>query len=151
MFEENHFYYFFPYSVIIFSTNHYFNEPDYNYNEYIIKIENADMFFGIIDGFVYFGRNTCPFCYRFLPLLRDVADEERVQVFYFDTDHFRKYNLLTNDELQDVFANYQITHVPIIIKLVNGKFYDSFTPLFSVGEDDTNIVRESARNFLIQR
>lgn len=115
---------------------------------YVVKIESAHMFFGISDGFVYFGRNTCPFCYRFLPLLYQVANEERIKVFYFDTSHFRDYNLLTNDELQEVFARFQITHVPIVIRLTDGQLYDIFTPPFLAYEDSTSMIKESTRDFL---
>jgi len=62
--------------------------------EYIINIENADMFFDITDGFVYFGRDTCPSCELFLPLLMEVAKDENKQVYYFNTGYFRVNNLL---------------------------------------------------------
>ena len=117
-------------------------------SSYIIRIKNADMFFDIVDGFVYFGRDTCPVCYRFMPILFDVVNEEQIQVFYFDTVYFRNHSLLTNDELQSIFADYQITHVPIIIRLTDGQLDSSFTPAFSDDEDNINIVKNSTRDFL---
>ncbi|MCL1934781.1 MAG: thioredoxin family protein [Defluviitaleaceae bacterium] len=119
-----------------------------NNKEYIIRIENADMFFNITDGFVYFGRDTCPICYRFFPILEEIVNVEQIEVFYFDTDYFRENELLTREELQELFKNYEITHVPIIIRLVDGILYESFTPPSYISEESLILIRNSTNYFL---
>lgn len=37
-------------------------------------------------GVLYFGRPNCPFCQRAVPVLNDVAKEERMSVYYVDVN-----------------------------------------------------------------
>lgn len=112
----------------------------------ITRIENSDMFRMINTGFVYFGRDTCPFCREFKPLLEKAILQENIEVFYFDTDYFRKNNLLTEEELQDIFREFMIFQVPTLIKVREGLVYDVLTA--DIRLDEYHIVKNSIRYFI---
>ncbi|AEG61416.1 thioredoxin family protein [Desulforamulus ruminis] len=115
-------------------------------NEYVLDITVANTFYEISDGFVYFGRPTCPSCELFKPLLTEVAKEENIQVYYFNTDYFRNNSLLTEAELKEIFEKYQIQQVPILIKLVNGSLDSSFGANFI--EEESGKIKEEIRDFV---
>ncbi|MDD3393231.1 MAG: thioredoxin family protein [Anaerotignum sp.] len=116
----------------------------------IERIESADNFFSIDDGFVYFGRETCSTCKSFLPILTEVTSDENIMMNYFDTGYFRENALLSESELQKIFTDYQVSSVPIVIEIRDGQLYDTFTPEFNEQRDNTTEVKESIKTFLMQ-
>ncbi|KXG77106.1 hypothetical protein AN619_06360 [Thermotalea metallivorans] len=115
-------------------------------DEYVIDIKDANTFYEISDGYVYFGRPTCPSCELFKPLLTEVANKEKVQVYYFNTDYFRDNSLLTEEELREIFEKYKIEQVPILIKLVNGSLDSSFGANFV--ENEAEKIKKEIRDFI---
>lgn len=129
--------------IAVLGTGYYLNSLN---TEYLIDIKNSQTFNEISTGYVYFGRPTCPSCRLFQPLLSDVAREQKVQVYYFNTDYFRENSILSEDELQTIFKKYKIESVPILIKLVNGSLDSSFGADFV--EDQSPKIKNEMRDFI---
>jgi thiol-disulfide isomerase/thioredoxin len=114
--------------------------------EYVTDITDVASFYEITDGFIYFGRPTCPSCELFLPLLTDIANTERVSVAYFNTDYFRENNLIPEEELQNIFSKYQIIKIPMLVKLVSGGVDSAYGAEFN--EDESARVRTQIQEFI---
>ena len=91
--------------------------------DYIYEIKTVEELEAIKYGVVYFGRDACPTCAKFAPLLFMVANETRSPVYHFDTDHFRKNNICSEETLQMIFKKYNVDGVPIVISIKDGEFY----------------------------
>lgn len=114
--------------------------------EYILDITDVNAIGALNDEYLYFGRPTCPACELFLPLLEEVASEENVKIYYFNTDYFRNNNLVLEDELQNVFKSYQVEQVPLLIELENGKVVGSLNVDFN--EEESAKIKENIRAFI---
>jgi predicted bacteriocin transport accessory protein len=112
--------------------------------EYIIDVPDVSALYEISDGFVYFGRPSCPSCELFKPILEKAARKEGIRIYYFNSDYFRNNALADEDELQDIFAKYQVIEVPILIRLVNNTVDSSYGANFTLGakEKISNEIRE---------
>lgn len=75
---------------------------------------------------------------------------ENLTVYYFDTGYFRANSLLSESELQEIFSDYQVLSVPIVIKINDGQTVDTYYPKFNEQRDNTEEIQESIRNFLLQ-
>lgn len=129
--------------VLILITNFYLKSLR---NEYVIDIKEVNAFYQISDGFIYFGRPTCPSCVLFKPLLTEVAKEENEKIYYFNTDYFSNNSKITEDELKEIYDKYQIQYVPALIKLVNGSLVGSFGASFI--EEESGMIKEKIRDFI---
>ena len=127
-------------------------DPNYTdpNNSQIIRIESADDFFSIKNGFVHFGKETCASCKVFFPVLSEASSLENLTVYYFDTGYFRENSLLSESELQEIFSDYQVLSVPIVIKISDGQTVDTYYPKFNEQRNNTEEIQESIRNFLLQ-
>lgn len=114
--------------------------------DYIREIEDASTFYNITDGYIYFGRPNCPSCELFLPLLTSVANQETVNVYYFNTNYFRDNALITEDEMAQILETYQVVEVPIIVEIQNGQVIGSYGANFN--ENETEMIRTGIRGFL---
>ena len=63
--------------------------------------------------FLYIGRESCPFCKKFVPKLKEAAKNAKVTVYYIDTE-------IKSDELYDFAENYQIDSIPSLLVLNDG-------------------------------
>lgn len=75
--------------------------------------------------FIYFGRRTCPYCRKFVPLLKKVAEQNKLTIEYLNTE-----NTQIDKEIQSIRKKYEVITVPALICLdSNGtvKKYDSKT------------------------
>ena len=59
-----------------------------------------------------FGRNSCSWCNKFKPIYNEVAEEEKVDIYYFDSDSFdeEEYNKIRNMGLK-ILAECNNEHV----------------------------------------
>ena len=117
----------------------------YANTEYIVKINDTAHFNSITDGYIYFGRETCPSCELFLPLLEEVAKEQKVIVYYFDTNHFRNNALLSEDEMSAILTKYKIEEVPVIVNVIAGEVDSLYGATFSIDQVDN--IKKDIRNF----
>ena len=69
------------------------------------KIANSDKFI------LYLGRETCPFCVDFVPILDKVSTSEKKEIFYLDTEKG------TDDyeSVEEFRKKYKINYVPSLI------------------------------------
>ena len=75
--------------------------------------------------FIYFGRRTCPYCRKFVPVLKEVAEKNKLSIEYLDTE-----NTQTDKEIQSIRKKYEVITVPALIYLDSDgtvKKYDSKT------------------------
>lgn len=114
----------------------------------LAKLESAEEFYSISTGFVLFGRSTCSTCEAFFPILYDILAENNCVIYYFDTDYFRENSLMKEKELQELFANYKVLSVPVIIRIENYQVTNSFSPLFNEQRNNTIEVHERVKEFL---
>lgn len=116
----------------------------------IIKIEDADDFFSIKNGFVHFGKETCASCKVFFPILSEILSEEDITVYYFDTGYFRENSILSENELQEIFSDYQVVSVPMMVEVCDGQVVNTYFPKFNEQRNNTAEIRESIRDFILQ-
>ena len=96
------------------------------------------------DILVYFGRPTCPVCSEFLPVLENVLQDEKKEIYYFNTDEWREH-----DKYQSIISLYEIESVPSIIKIdENGsiKKLDLLKSNFDL--ENTTQVKNKIQDFL---
>lgn len=90
-----------PYETYVAVTN----------DEFETMINEGETFF------VYVGRDTCPYCAKFAPLLREVIQENNRLVYYYDTTAARSASRVKYDALWDRLG---IDGVPGLLKFENG-------------------------------
>ncbi len=68
------------------------------------------------DFILYIGRETCPECINFVPLLSEIAREENVKVLYLDSTNTDK-----SKDIKEFRDKYSITYVPSLLIYKDGK------------------------------
>lgn len=109
----------------------YIDNEQKNYDNFLTPIENIRLLAeNKIIGYVYFGRDTCPFCQVFNKLLcKEVQSNPTLIIYKFDTDTWRQ-----DEKFQDVLEQYHIDKIPLLIKIkTDGSFL-----AFEVPENFTN-------------
>lgn len=71
--------------------------------------------------FIYFGRKTCPFCRKHVPILNNVKQRTDSKILYIDTEDTQ-----TDDNLKEVRGMYDISTVPSLIYLKKDNSYEKF-------------------------
>ena len=63
---------------------------------------------------LYFGRETCPFCREFLPVLKETSDlyHTPFKIYYLNTEDSHK-----NSQIKKAMEKYNVTGVPTLIYL----------------------------------
>lgn len=59
---------------------------------------------------LYIGRETCPYCVEFVPVLKEMSDELGLEVFYLDSEDTQ-----TNPGLQAFRSKWEVQYVPTLI------------------------------------
>lgn len=129
--------------LLIFAIYNYFN---YLGSDYIEEINDIETFQNLTDEFVYFGRPTCVSCKLFLPLLSDIAKQEKVTVYYFNTDYFKSDGVLAGGEFQRILEQYQVEEVPMLMKLHSGEVESAFGGNFT--EKETEQMKSKIKDFI---
>ncbi|WNX83874.1 thioredoxin family protein [Agathobaculum sp. NTUH-O15-33] len=85
-----------------------------------------------LTGFIYFGRDTCPFCLEFNAYIEKAITPDISLPFYkFDTDTWRE-----DDDFQNVLDKYNIEGIPSVILIHSDKTFTTFTPDESSSSND---------------
>lgn len=63
-----------------------------------------------VDHLLYIGRETCPYCVEFVPILKEMAEELGQKVYYLDSEGTQ-----TNDGLKAFRAKWEVQYVPTLI------------------------------------
>ncbi|RRD94630.1 hypothetical protein EII15_22330, partial [Bacillus licheniformis] len=80
--------------------------------------------------FLYIGREDCPACKKFVPLLKKIREEKGFDVLYVDAN-------VEDPDFPEMIAKYRLEYIPILMKS-SGK---SFTKL----EYGERVTEESVR------
>lgn len=59
--------------------------------------------------FIYFGRKTCKYCRKFVPKLKNVFEQKKIELNYLDTES------LSEETKKEILNKYRITGVPSVI------------------------------------
>lgn len=85
-------------------------------NEFNKKIAEKEEFL------VYIGRETCPHCQKFVPMLHDITQKQKVDIVYIESDKLD----LESDEFKSFQTQYKIESVPFMMAITeNGKSYET--------------------------
>jgi|GEM_PF-3482139 len=105
-------------------------------NEQIINIISEDKY-----NIIYIARPTCPKCAIVEPLFIEIAQANRVTVYYFNTDIAREQN---NDKMTQILEMYEVRMVPTILYTRNGEILYLYDTL------NTEDIVENFRNLIIR-
>lgn len=112
------------------------------YDNFTVKIDDINKLINDdIVGCVYFGRDTCPECLEFNKYLQNQFNQNiNLLVYKFDTDKWR-----SNENFKNILNKYNITKIPMLIKINNDKSYQ----IYEVDKVDNEKKAESdLNNFL---
>lgn len=71
------------------------------------------------EAYLYFGRDSCPYCRAFQPLLEEAMSETGTKVYYYDTDARKQ-----DDRFQDILDTNEVKTVPKLVRLQEGEVVD---------------------------
>lgn len=71
-------------------------------------------------AYLYFGRDNCPYCQEFQPLLDEAITETGTEVYHYDTDDHAG-----EDDFQTILDTNEVVTVPKLVKLEGGEVVDS--------------------------
>lgn len=101
-------------------------------NDLLVVVNDPSDLYLNTETIVYFGRESCKSCVAaesfLIPLLKDYD----MKILYFDTDTWRSHEIF-----QKVLNDFEITSVPSIAKISNGKLIYSFSLISPEGNVDT--------------
>jgi len=83
---------------------------------YVVHVRNPADLLTLQNGFVYFGRPTCPFCVPFASELYRVATETRTVVYYYNSDNWRNY-----EGGAPVLSRFGVAGVPSLFRVADGE------------------------------
>ena len=95
-------------------------------SDYFIEIDSISRFEAINNGIIYFGRSSAPDCRRFEPIIRDISREERIKVYYFNTENMRAAENVESSFMQDYLLKYYVESIPTIIVVRAGIVIEVF-------------------------
>lgn len=80
-----------------------------NYNDLFNVVNSNDYH----NSFLFFGRPTCPHCRVFIPMLYKIARNQKLKIYYFDTDSD------INGQAKKLLLSLGIVELPQLIQLKN--------------------------------
>ncbi|MGL4760040.1 MAG: thioredoxin family protein [Sarcina sp.] len=84
-----------------------------------------------INGYVYFGRDTCEVCLHFNSYLeKEFKKNQDLMIYKFDTEYWRP-----NDNFQKILNKYNITTIPSLIKISTDNHFSKLNLKILNGED----------------
>jgi predicted bacteriocin transport accessory protein len=76
---------------------------------------------------LYIGRNTCPHCYDYLPLLNEAVNESEMTVTYLNYERYKDGNGNLPTEMVDFFQKIEVVGVPLVLLYKDGNVVDRFS------------------------
>lgn len=116
----------------------------------LIDISSLSEFHEIENAFIYFGRESCEKCLLYEPILKEILNENKQAIYYFNTNYFRNETETTEEELQELFADYEIVGIPMIIEIKNGKL-ETKLQLEEFKKDETDQMRDVTKEYLLSK
>lgn len=94
------------------------------------QIKQADEIkdiYNLHDGYIYFGRPSCPACKRFKPILNLISKERNLKFNYFNSDYFRNEKNVPENSLMMIFQKYNVDSIPHLAYIENGEIQKILT------------------------
>lgn len=94
------------------------------------QIKQADEIkdiYNLHDGYIYFGRPSCPACKRFKPILNLISKERNLKFNYFNSDYFRNEKNVPENSLMMIFQKYNIDSIPHLAYIEDGEIQEIIT------------------------
>ncbi len=122
------------------------NKSRYVEKSSLIKLDSLDILKNTTTKIVYFGRDTCPICQIYKPILEEIVNEVDTKVYYFDTDYWRAKN-----EFNDILEYYNIDGIPNLIHInEDGSFIKQELSEKSKKYDNEELLKKEIKKFIIE-
>ena len=102
------------------------------FGDFYLKSLNRDYFIEIesvanhVQGIIYIGNPTSPDCRRFEPIIRDISREERIKVFYFNTENLKATANVESSVTSNYVLDNYVESIPTIIVVRSGVAVEVF-------------------------
>ncbi|MDO4604543.1 MAG: thioredoxin family protein [Helcococcus sp.] len=106
------------------------------------QITEIQEVYKVNEGYIYFGRPTCPSCRLFEPIIKLISKERHIDINYFNSDYFRKEKKASDEDLMKVFEKYEVTRIPLLAYVRDGKLYEAFGSELSGNKDQSMVYKE---------
>lgn len=106
------------------------------------QITEIQEVYKVNEGYIYLGRPTCPSCRLFEPILKLISKERHIDINYFNSDYLRKEKKVSDEELMKVFEKYEVTRIPLLAYVIDGKLYEAFGSELSGNKDQSTVYKE---------
>lgn len=129
-----------------YSNNNLLDYEDVNIsvvsNDFLPQIQDINTLLnGDFTGFVYIGRDSCPFCLEFNSILKEFyLNDDEIKIYKFDTDFWREDYMFNK-----VLTNYNINSVPSLLRIDNNGEFEVLN--VNLSEDDIIITLQEFFNF----
>ena len=107
-----------------------------NYKEYHEMLDNKESFI------LEIMRADCSACVKFKPIITEVAKEEKIKIYYIDTDN------LTEEEVDKIYDETGITGTPTLLFYIDGEEESKSTRLEGTRTKEQVINRFKLMGFL---
>ena len=114
------------------------------------QIKQADEIkdiYNLHDGYIYFGRPSCPACKRFKPILNLISKERNLKFNYFNSDYFRNEKNVPENSLMMIFQKYNVDSIPHLAYIENGEIQKILTS-DTLGDKDKSKVYRNVNKML---
>lgn len=100
-----------------------FNEDKIVYSDFLPRIEEIDLLVNDeFTGYLYVGRDTCPYCLEFNVYLEEIyINNEELLIYFFDTDFWRD-----NNSFNLVIEKYNINEIPALLNILDNGEFEAF-------------------------
>lgn len=110
----------------------------------LIRLDSLDILKNSEGKIVYFGRETCPICQIYEPVLEETLDELNIEAYYFDTDAWR-----ANDEFSTILDHYGIAGIPDLVYIKeDGSYIKQKLSHDAEKFDDEELLKQEIKKFL---
>lgn len=105
-------------SLLVLSGLYIFMQP----KSFVAEVRNKTGYDAVMDeevAYLYFGRDTCPYCREFEPLMNEAIQETGTKVYKYDTDDHKN-----DGDFQDILDASEVKTVPKLVRLEKGVVTD---------------------------
>ena len=92
--------------------SYYTHETELVLNDFLPQLKDINLLLSNeFNGFLYIGRDTCPFCLEFNPILKEFyLYNEDINIYMLDTDFWREH-----EHFGELLSIFYITSVPSLL------------------------------------
>lgn len=104
--------------LVVLGGLYFFMKPQ----SYVVEIKDEASYKAVMAedvAYLYFGRDTCPYCRKFEPLMNQAIEETEAKVYKYDTDKHKK-----DSDFQEIIDANEVETVPKLVRLEKGVITD---------------------------